>query len=171
MDLWYVLGPIIGGMISALAGIGLYFVFRQLERRDKKKDASQRLKTFLVSYENEIKRNIELLEKELSEHGEYVEFMPTRSRDVMLYTLGEIALPQATDAMRYVVESYSIFDEANNMLEQLESMLEHNEDAKGIYLKRGDFIKEKLNILKWDIAQIQKIMEELKIASSQNNLD
>jgi hypothetical protein len=169
-EIWQILGPILGGLIAAAAGLGVYFSLRSANNLKAKRDYRQRLKSLLISYENEIKRNISLLEQELSDEGEYVEYLQTKSRDVMLYTLGEIPLEEATHTMRYVVESYTIFDEANHMLEQIESMMEHNTDARGIYAKRSEFVKAKLNILKWDLAQIHKVMEDIKARVPESNL-
>ncbi len=170
LQIWQILGPALGGAIAGAAGLTAYLVIRTLDRKTRNQDFLQRLKTFLLSYENEIKRNIDLLGRELSDEGEYVEFLPTRSRDVMLYTLGEIPLAEATGAMRYVVESYAIFDEANHMLEQIQSLMEHNGDAHQAYAKRAEFVKEKLNILKWDVEQIHKIMERIKSRVPESDL-
>jgi hypothetical protein len=169
-DLWLFLGPALGGLVAAGAALAVYFMVRSQDSRKANRDNLQRLRSFLLSYENEISRNIDLLNLELTETGEFIEPLSTQSRDVMLYTLGEIPLSEATDAMRYVVESYAVFDEANYMLAQIESALEHNGDARKLYARRTEFIREKLNILNWDLAQIHKIMEAIEVPSKKSDL-
>lgn len=170
MDLWYIAGPVIGGLIAAGLGLGLFFIVRSVDRRDKEKAFRLRLKTFLISYENEIKRNVMVLERELSDEGEFLEPLSTQSRDVMLYTLGEIPLSEASEAMRYVVESYAVFDEANSMLAHIETIMEHNGDARAVFAKRATFISDKLQILNWDLAQIDKISDGIRTGVDESEL-
>jgi len=169
-QIWFVAGPVTGGIIAAVAGLGAYLISRSLRSKRKKQDNLHRLRSFLLSYENELGRNLAVLERQAQEHFEHLEYLPVQGRDVMLYTLAQIPASEATEAVRYVSESYTIFDEVNQLLGQIEVLLEHNGDARQLIARRREFISEKLPIVKWDYTQIGKILKEIGAPTSEKDL-
>ncbi|MBN2379778.1 hypothetical protein JXM67_08260 [candidate division WOR-3 bacterium] len=168
--IWQIAGPVAGGLIAAATGLGAYLISRALDRKRAEKDNLHRLRSFLLSYESELGRNLVVLERQAHDQCEHLEYLPVQGRDVMLYTLGQIPATQATKAVRFITESYTIFDEVNQLLGQVEVLIEHNGDTRQMIARRREFIAEKLPIVRWDLAQIGKILEEIGAPTSEKDL-
>ena len=159
---WQIAGPVVGGIVAAGAGLGAYLVARARTKSRERKEGMQRLRSFLVIYENELSANIGLIGRQLTDNTGFLEYLPIQGHDTIAHTIGSIPYSQATDAVRYVVESYAIIDELNQITARIESQIEHEGDARQLIAQRREFAEGKLPILKWDHDQLVKIREAIK---------